>query len=553
MLPPARSDSVSRSWRDELAVILLFVGLTALVTYPQVRFLGTHVPYNSDPYFSIWRLGWVAHAIVTSPRELFQANIFYPAPATLGYSDAILLPGILTAPFFWAEINPVLIYNVAFLAAFVLSGWAAFRLALRLTASVPASIVAGIIFAFTPYRFCHYMHLEMQIVFWMPLALLLIHRVVDHGRMRDGVLLGLALAAQLLSSIYMAIFALVYLIVVAPLLFLVGGMRRPLRLAACVATGGLLALALVTPYARAYRQAEREVGLRTLSEAGYYSAALKDYLAAPDINRLYGWTAQTNIFAISEMNLFPGLVACVLAAVGVLGGRGRARFAYLAGLAISIEMTRGVFSRIFVWLFQHFTVFQALRSPARFNILVSLSLAVLSAYGVAFLLTKISNRKWQQIAGAAVAAALIAEYASAPVIEPAPGPTRVDGFLSRQPPSIIVELPLLARKGFWGSLDAIYMAQGIGHLQKMLNGYSGHAPASFYQMREEMGGFPDDRSMKYLRNLRVDFIVVRAGLFDGADEGPSLLDRLNKTEGLSLAAMWPDGPAGAEAVYRIKN
>jgi hypothetical protein len=164
MLPPARSGSVSRTWRDDLAVILLFVGLTALVTYPQVRFLGTHVPYSSDPYFSIWRLGWVAHAIVTSPRELFQANIFYPAPATLGYSDAILLPGILTAPFFWAEINPVLIYNVAFLAAFVLSGWAAFRLALRLTAHVPASIVAGIIFAFTPYRFCHYMHLEMQIV-----------------------------------------------------------------------------------------------------------------------------------------------------------------------------------------------------------------------------------------------------------------------------------------------------------------------------------------------------------------------------------------------------
>jgi hypothetical protein len=183
----------------------MFAGLTAVVTYPQVRWIATRVPYSSDPYFSIWRLGWVAHAIVTSPRDLFQGNIFYPAPATLGYSDAMLLPGTITAPFFWAEINPVLIYNLAFLAALILSGWTVFRLALSLTGNVAAAIVAGIIFAFTPYRFCHYMHLELKLVFWMPVALLLVHRVVENGRLRDGVL-SLTMAAQLFSSIYMGVF-----------------------------------------------------------------------------------------------------------------------------------------------------------------------------------------------------------------------------------------------------------------------------------------------------------------------------------------------------------
>jgi len=553
MLPPSsRSATASRTWRDDIIVLLIFAGLTAVVTYPQVRWLATRVPYSSDPYFSIWRLGWVAHALVTNPRALFQANIFYPAPATLGYSDAMLLPGILTAPFFWAKVNPVLIYNLAFLAAFALSGWTAFRLAMSLTASYSASIVAGIVFAFTPYRFCHYMHLELQLVFWMPLALLLVHRVVENGGMRVGLVLGLLTATQLFSSIYMGVFSLVYLAVFTPVLFLVGGIRRTLVSAASLAAGALLATALVAPYAVAYRQAEREVGLRAVSDMTPYSASLKDYLAAPDINRLYGWTAQTDITLISEMNLFPGIAACVLAALGVLRGHGRERFAYLAGLAISIEMTRGAFSPIYLWLFQHFAAFQALRAPARFNILVGLSLAVLSAYGAAFLMTTISSRKWRRIAGSALAAALIVEYASSPVVEPAPEPTRVDSFLSRQPPSIIVELPLLSRKGFWGSLDSIYMAQGIGHFQKMLNGYSGHAPASFYQMREEMGGFPDDRSMSFLRNLRVDYIVVRAGLYEEG-EGAALLDRLGNMHDFSLEAMWMNGPAGTEAVYRIKN
>src|SRR5262245_10086450 len=286
MLQPLRSAIASRTWRGDLVILAMFAGLTAVVTYPQVRWIASRVPYNSDPYFSIWRLGWVAHAIVTNPRDLFQANIFYPAPATLGYSDAMLLPGTITAPFFWAEVNPVLIYNVAFLAALALSGWTAFRLARALTGSTTASIVAGIIFAFTPYRFCHYMHLELQIVFWMPVALLLVHRVVEHGRVRDGVMLGLAMAAQLFSSIYVGIFALVYLALVSPVEFLLPGMQRSLRVAASIAAGGRMALALAMPYALAYREAQRYVGSRSLSEKATYSAALNDYLAAPHINRL---------------------------------------------------------------------------------------------------------------------------------------------------------------------------------------------------------------------------------------------------------------------------
>src|SRR5260221_13620959 len=96
------------------------------------------------------------------------------------------------------------------------------------------------------------------------------------------------------------------------------------------------------------------------------------------------------------------------------------------------------------------------------------------------------------------------------------------------------------------------MYQGIGRFQKMLNGYSSRAPASFYKMREMMATFPDDRSMAFLRNLHVDYVVVRAGLYE-ADERAALLEQLGRVEDLSLEAMWPDGPMGAEAVYKINR
>src|SRR4029453_17286967 len=169
--------------RIHLTVFFAFVALTAVVTYPQVRGLSTAVPYHSDPYFSMWRLGWGAHQLLRDPRHLFEANIFYPAHDTLGYSDAMLLPAVLLAPLTWAGINPVTVYNVTLLAALALSGFMAFLLAQRLTHSLAASIVAGTLYAFAPSRFTHYMHLELQIVLWIPLALLLIHRIVEEGRL----------------------------------------------------------------------------------------------------------------------------------------------------------------------------------------------------------------------------------------------------------------------------------------------------------------------------------------------------------------------------------
>ena len=494
----------------------------------------------------------MAHAIHTDPRALFEANIFYPAHDTLAYPDAMLLPGTALAPLFWTGINPVLVYNLVLLAAFALSGYAAFLLARTLTGSVTGSIVAGVIYAFAPYRFCHYMHLELQMVFWIPFALLLAHRIVANGRARDGVMLGLTVAAQLLSSVYVGVFSLTYFAVLMPALLVLTGVRHPRRLLVATAVGAALTIAIVAPYALAYRHAARDVGMRTLDEVTVYSASMKHYLSAPAMNRLWGWTASTDRTWADEMNLFPGALACALALLGVVKGRGRVRFAYLAGLAASVEMTRGSSSIVYLWLFEHVAAFQALRAPARFATFVMLSLGVLSGYGVAFLLGSIEPRRWRHVAGAALVALLVAEYASSPLLEPAPEPTRIDSVLARRPPSVVVELPLLARRGFWGSLDAIYMYQGIGHFQKMLNGYSGHAPASFYQMREMMASFPDDRSMTFLRTLQVDYVVVRAGLYEEQARA-ALLKQMSTVEDLSLEAMWPDGPTGPEAVYRIKR
>src|SRR5688572_17402085 len=108
---------------------------------------------NSDGQFSIWNVSWVARTIVLSPRDLFNANIFYPHRQTLVFSELNVAAGLLAVPVYWATHNPYLTLNVVFLATMVLGLAGAYYLVRYLTGDRRAAIVAGICFGFCPYIF----------------------------------------------------------------------------------------------------------------------------------------------------------------------------------------------------------------------------------------------------------------------------------------------------------------------------------------------------------------------------------------------------------------
>ena len=112
---------------------LLVSVLTLIVTWPQALVLSSQLAAHHDAQFSIWRLGWIAHALATDPWHLFDANIFHPARHALAFSDATMLEGLVGAPLFWAGMPPTAVYNVLLLAGFAGSGLGMFVLARHLT------------------------------------------------------------------------------------------------------------------------------------------------------------------------------------------------------------------------------------------------------------------------------------------------------------------------------------------------------------------------------------------------------------------------------------
>jgi hypothetical protein len=86
------------------------------------------------------------------------------------------------SPTQWLFKNPILTYNVAFLFAFVLAGEGMYLLARSLTGNRWGAAMAGVVFAFCPYRVAQLPHLQMLTSGWMPIGLWALHRYFAAGR-----------------------------------------------------------------------------------------------------------------------------------------------------------------------------------------------------------------------------------------------------------------------------------------------------------------------------------------------------------------------------------
>jgi hypothetical protein len=482
---------------------IALTALTMIVTWPQALHLASAVPDHDDPFFSMWRLAWIAHELPRDPARLFDGNIFYPHVRTLAYSDATLLEGLLAAPWLWAHVNLVLVYNLCVLAGIVSSGVGMFVLVRHLTHDPDAALVAAAIFALAPYRIEHVMHLELQWTVWMPLAFHAVHRLFDHPSARGGVILGVLLALQLLASVYYGVF--LGLLVAAFTVMLVVSRHREARAVLLpLGAAALTVAAVAAVYALPYLDAAREVGTRAPGETASFSAQLASYLTAPQQNWVWGWTSSR--FEGNELRLFPGLVAVLIATIGVAGNRGeRLVWIYLAILLLAIELSLGMNGTVYTWLYSHASPLRGFRAPARFGILAVCALAVLAGFGFRTLQRRIAAPR------ALLVAALVAigvESGSAPLhlteIQRSPPDvyTVLDRFLEPERGPAVIELPMAS--GF----NVVYMFWSTRHWRPLVNGYSGYAPRDFEETVKCMDTFPDQASIARLRALNVSHILL---------------------------------------------
>ena len=519
------------------------------MTWPQARYLATHVPDSDDPLLSIWRISWIARALPAQPAELLNGNIFHPERRTLAYSDAVLLQGVAAAPLLWLGVPAVAAYNTLILLSIALSGWAMWLYAVRLTGSNAAGVIAGVVYAFVPFRFDHFMHLELHATFFLPLALLALERLFETRSRRDAAWLMAAMVGQVYSGIYYAVFLATALMIIIAVR--VGRLDRQARaaLAHALTPAMVVAALAVTPYLLVYVTNRVELGERQEREIAMYSATPQHYLAATTDNVIHGgWSGA---LGSPELRLFPGFIAIVLACAGVAGSGRRGATLLLCG-AVGLVLSLGFNTPIYDWIRTVLVPYRGLRVPARAAILVMLAVAGLAAYGFVRV-TRNRSPRFARAAAIAITAAMLAEYYS-PLrawLHLPDQPPQVYRWLATLPPVVVAEMPFATADRLDRIHDGLYMFNSTYHWQRLVNGYSGFFPDSFIELSEAVRGFPDDHAIDYLQRRGVDLIVIHGALLGAARYG-QVTDALLAHPALEPMVQF-DEPGGSDMVYRIRR
>lgn len=133
--------------------LLLYGGLALLFWGPWVlddpgsKILAAN---DLDPSAYLWFFAWWPHALLDGLDPFYTERIFVPDGYNLAWVTSMPGPSLLLAPV-TLTLGSVATFNLISFAAPVLSAWTAFLLCRHVTGSVPASLLGGYLFGFSPY------------------------------------------------------------------------------------------------------------------------------------------------------------------------------------------------------------------------------------------------------------------------------------------------------------------------------------------------------------------------------------------------------------------
>ena len=302
----------------------LYLAITVVFTWPLSLGLTRDIPWDlGDSLLNAWILAWDAERLlkffggdVNAIRNFWNANIFYPEPLTLAYSEHLFAQAVQIFPVYALTGNIILSYNLLFLSTFVLSGLGMFLFVREVTGSPRAGLAAGLIYAFAPYRVPQFSHLQVISSQWMPFVLYGLRRFFDRRTAAPLVGAGAALIAQNLSNGHFLLFFAPFVLAYALFEIATRKLWADLRVWSALALTAGVVTAVTLPFLLPYLELRRlGFGPRALNEVRSFSADVFSYWTSPAESHLWGDVVRA--YPKAEGDLFPSLACVFLVAIGV--------------------------------------------------------------------------------------------------------------------------------------------------------------------------------------------------------------------------------------------
>jgi F5/8 type C domain len=333
---------LKRAWIPAVLSLLVYTIITAIIGRDVLAHLGSMIANDpGDPLLTAAILKWNAtHVPLTD--AWYQFPIFYPTRDTLTFSEHLLGLSVIASPVYWLTGDLVVTYNLVLLLTFPLCAIAMYALIVRLTGSAAGAFVAGIAFAFAPYRVSQLPHIQMLATFWAPLALLGLHAYLETGRRRWLVLYGATWVLQGAANGY-ALVMFSFLVGLWTLWFVV--LSRKWHALLMISVASVIAIVPLAPVLYKYASVHSYFGfVRGYWEIRGFSADIAALLCAPPTLTFWGWV---RVMCGPEGELFPGVALLLLSILG------------LVGMVVRSWQSQAGESRTFVTFVRRFVLFVA--------------------------------------------------------------------------------------------------------------------------------------------------------------------------------------------------
>jgi hypothetical protein len=410
--------------------LLGYVVLAVLMTWPLVPQLSTYAAgKGNDMWVFRWNDWWLRKALVEGHNPYHTSYLFYPHGVSLLWHSFSWLNTGLWLPL-QVLVGPLAAHNLIVLLTYTLSGYTAYLLAHEITNSRKAAFVAGLVYAFYPYRIIHRNQIKFLSVQWIPLFALYLVRLTRRGRLRDGLKAGVMLALCGLSSVQLmalsgmwAVLWLAYSLVTerrdwtrrTVLALLLGGLVCGVLLAPFFAP---MVKALVGPdAAQNLATGDAGEGGGTDALAFFVPSRHHPLLRKGELKRIYKRVVHLHgdVAAV-------GYTTLGLGAWAVVKRWRKARFWLLSALplaALALGSTVHINGQALPGIPMPYRLLaptllgETIRHPARFNLILALPVTMLMAIGLADLLKRLrSRRQWTSLATIGVATLVLFEYFS---------------------------------------------------------------------------------------------------------------------------------------------
>jgi hypothetical protein len=195
-------------WKLNGLVLLSYVILTIILTYPVAFTIGTSIPGGGGDAFQWMNTLWYTNYALSHPdftTLTYNNMIFYPTgipvmPFSSAFNQVITL---LLLPFCQIQV----VYSIIWLLSFVLAAFGMYLLVRYLTQNDYAAFLSGIIFAFAPYHFAHGLgHLGATTVQWIPFCALFFMKVFREGGTKNCILAGIFYIFVAMSDLQYLVF-----------------------------------------------------------------------------------------------------------------------------------------------------------------------------------------------------------------------------------------------------------------------------------------------------------------------------------------------------------